>query len=103
MNHITAEKAREMAFNKIKTTYDDCLNRFMDAVFERIEKSAKEGKLDTCMSLDKLVDTYFEGIKSDGLFKTLKDVINERLSSYGFKVEYVGYNVSQGIMLIVNW
>lgn len=103
MNHITAKEAREMAFNKVKTTYDECLNRFMDAVFENIEKSAKEGKLDIYMSLDELVDTYFEGIKSDGLFTTLKDVINERLSSYGFKVEYVGYNVSPGTMLIVNW
>ena len=55
------------------------------------------------MSLDELVDTYFEGIKSDGLFTTLKDVINERLSSYGFKVEYMKYNVSPETMLIVNW
>ena len=46
MNHITAKEAREMAFNKVKTTYDECLNRFMDAVFENIEKYAKEGKLD---------------------------------------------------------
>ena len=103
MNHITAKEAREMAFNKVKTTYDECLNRFMDAVFENIEKSAKEGKLDIYMSLDELVDTYFEVIKSDGLFTTLKDVISERLSSYGFKVEYMRYNVSPEIMLIVNW
>ena len=103
MNQITATEAREMAFNKVKTTYDDCLNRFMDAVFESIEKSAKKGKLDICISLDELVDTYFGGIKSDGLLTTLKDVINERLSSYGFKVEYVGYNISLGIMLIINW
>lgn len=103
MNHITAEEAREMAFNKIETTYDDCLNRFMDAVFENIEKSAKKGELDTYISLDKAVDTYFKGIKSDGLIKTLKDVINKRLSSYGFKVEYMRYNVSPEIMIIVNW
>jgi len=103
MSHITAEEAREMAFNKIKTTYDDCLNRFMDAVFENIENSAKEGKLDIYMSLDKAVDIYFEGIKSDGLLNTLKGVINERLSSYGFKVEYMRYNHSPEIMLIINW
>ena len=64
MNHITAIEAREMAFNKVKTTYDDCLNRFMDAVFENIENSAKEGKLDIYMSLDKAVDIYFEGINN---------------------------------------
>ena len=103
MNNITAKEAREMAFNKVKTTYDDCLNRFMDAVFEHIEKSAKKGELDAYMSLDKAVDTYFKGIKSDGLLKTLKDVINERLSSYGFKVEYIRYNVSPETMLIINW
>lgn len=103
MNHITAEEARKMAFNKVETTYDDCLNHFMNAVFEHIEKSAKKGELDTYISLDKAIDTYFKGIKSDRLLTTLKEVINERLSNYGFKVEYVRYNCSPGIMLIVNW
>lgn len=100
---ITANMARKMAFDKVNTTYEECLNNFMNSILNAIEKNAKEGKLELHLSFDEAVDTFFKSIKSDDMYKTLKEVIKEQLSKTGFNVSYIRYNTSPDTTLTISW
>ena len=100
---ITANIAREMAFEKVNTTYEECFDEFMGAVSESIEESAKKGNLDVYLTFDTLIDKYFKKIKSDNLNATLKEIIKEKFSKMGFKVEFIKYNYRPDTTLIISW
>ena len=100
---ITANIAREMAFEKVNTTYKECFDEFMGAVSESIEKSAKKGHLDVHLTFDTLIDKYFKKIKSDNLNATLKEIIKEKFSKMGFEVVFVKHSYRPDTTLIISW
>lgn len=100
---ITANIAREMAFEKVNTTYEECFTNFMNAMSESIEESAKKGHLDVYLTFDTLIDKYFKKIKSDNLNATLKEIIKEKFSKMGFKVDFIKYNCRPDTTLIISW
>ena len=100
---ISADMARQLAFNKVNTTYEDCLNNFMNAIAIKIEEYAKKGELEICADFNAMVDEFFKDVKSDDLCNTLKEVINNRLSNLGYKVIYTRYNYSKDVILTISW
>ena len=100
---ITANMARKMAFNKVNTTYEECLANFMNEVLNAIEKKAKEGKLELNLPFDLIVDKFFKNVKSYDMCNALKGVIKERLSKTGFNVCYTRYSCSPDTTLTISW
>lgn len=101
--NMTAKIARKIAFNKVNTTYEECLANFMNSVLNAIKKEAKEGKLELCMPFDEAIDKHFKNIKSNYMCNTLKEVIKEQLSKMGFNVCYTRYSCSPNTTLTVSW
>jgi hypothetical protein len=101
--YITADMAREMAFKKVNTTYEDCFNTFMEVVFKCVEKEAQKGQLSMSLTFETLVDQYFKGVKSDYLCATLKEILKETLSAYGFNVQYIRTNYSSYTTMEISW
>ena len=101
--YITADMAREMAFNKVNTTYEDCFDTFIGAFFKYVEEEAKKGQLSISLTFESLVDQYFKGVKSDYLCATLKEILKKRLSDYGFDVQYIRTNYSSYTTMEISW
>ena len=101
--YITADMAREMAFKKVNTTYEDCFDEFMGAFFKYVEEEAQKGQLSISLTFESLVDQYFKGVKSDYLCATLKEVLKGRLSDYGFDVQYIRTNYSSYTTMEISW
>lgn len=100
---ISAGMARHLAFNKVNTTYEDCLNNFMNAIAIKIEEYAKKGELEISADFNAMVDEFFKEVKSDDLCNTLKEVIKTKLSKLGYNVTYTNYSYSRDIILTIYW
>ncbi len=100
---ITANEARQIAFDKVNTTYEECFDNFMEAILECIEEDAKKGKLDIHLAYNYMVDKYFKNIKSDDLYKTLSEIVKERFAKLGFNVSFMTTNISRDITLTISW
>jgi hypothetical protein len=101
--YITAHMAREMAFKKVNTTYEECFDAFIGVVFKCVEEEAKKGRLSISLTFETLVDQYFKGVKSDCLCATLKEILKGMLSGYGFNVQYIRTNYSSYTTMEISW
>lgn len=99
---MTAKEARETAFDKIGTTYEEGLNGILSHIDNEVENSANEGKLQITFCLGDLIEEYIK-TKSNTLERVVGEYLKEHYEKQGFIVDIHRYNVSSDVNITLNW
>ena len=82
---MTAQKARETAFNIVHTTYEEGLNNMIKFIDEMIETHAKKGELSISFELKELISNFIK-FSNHTIDDTVREYIKTQYEEKGFKV-----------------
>lgn len=99
---MVAQKARELAFSTINTTYEKSLNELIEYVDKRIEEAAKSGALSVSFSLNGLINTFIK-ISNNTVKSTVEEYIKTQYERKFYKVYITRTNISPEKTITIDW
>ena len=99
---MVAQKAREIAFNTIHTTYEEGLNKMMKHIDERIEKEASKGFLSVSFCFNDLIKNFIK-IYNKTIEDTVEEYIKTQYEKKFFKVYITKINISSYKTITIDW
>ncbi len=99
---MVAQKARELAFNTINTTYEKSLNELIEYVDKRIEEAAKSGVLSVSFSLNGLINTFIK-ISNNTVKSTVEEYIKTQYERKFYNVYITRTNISPEKIITIDW
>ena len=99
---MTAQRARELAFSTVHTTYEGSLNELIEYVDRRIEEQAKSGRLSIAFNLNGLIKTFIK-ISNYTIESTVEEYIKTQYEKKFYKVYIIKTNVSPEKTITIDW
>ena len=99
---MIAQKARELAFNTVHTTYEEGLDEMMKYIDERIEKEASKGFLSASFCLGGLIKNFIK-LSNKTIEDTVEEYIKTQYEKKFFKVYITRTNISPEKTLTIDW